>query len=88
MKIINFAFVETCFPRASHEFFVLCPKSRLDVQSVQAKVYTEGINMYNILSPCAGGVSWSARDNLYRMSKGNFLIGLHFDSLVLPRRNW
>merc|ERR1712212_1055159 len=59
---------------------------RLDVQSVQAKVYTEGINMYNILSPCAGGVSWSARNNLYRISEDGRSI-IHHDFGNLFRDN-
>lgn len=49
---------------AKHSF--MC---RMDLQSVQTKVYTEGINMYNILSPCAGGVSTGLRDNIYQMSE-------------------
>jgi len=59
---------------------------RLDVQSVQAKVYTEGINMYNILSPCAGGVSWGTRGNLYRQSEDGRTI-LHHDMGNLFRDN-
>lgn len=59
---------------------------RLDVQSVQAKVYTEGINMYNILSPCAGGVSWSHRNNLFRMSEDGLSI-VHHDLGNLFRDN-
>jgi len=59
---------------------------RLDVQSVQAKVYTEGINMYNILSPCAGGVSWGTQGNLYRQSEDGRTI-LHHDMGNLFRDN-
>ena len=49
---------------------------RLDVSSVQAKVYSEGINMYNILSPCAGGVSSGLRENLYHMAGGQWELWL------------
>lgn len=59
---------------------------RLDVQSVQTKVYTEGINMYNILSPCAGGVSSGLRDNLYRMADDGRTI-IHHDLGNLFRAN-
>lgn len=59
---------------------------RLDVQSIQAKVYSEGINMYNILSPCAGGVSYNLRDNLYRFSEDGRTV-VHHDFGNLFRDN-
>jgi len=59
---------------------------RLDVSSVQAKVYSEGINMYNILSPCAGGVSSGLRENLYRMADDESTI-VHHDFGNLFRSN-
>jgi len=57
---------------------------RLDVSEVQQSVYGSGINMYNILAPCAGGVT-SPAGYTYQSKDG--VTVLHHDFGNLFREN-